>query len=182
MTIAVLGGVFDPPHVGHVALAEGALEHLSPTQLLVLVNERPGHKSTVVDAATRLSLAKLAFRGLPRTDVRPDDSPYTVDMLREENFAPDDVFVLGADEWAAFDTWKEPEEILRLIRLAVAERPGAPTPEIPEALRDRVLVFPIEQRPVSAHEIRARIASGESIDGLVPPDVATAIESQGLYR
>jgi nicotinate-nucleotide adenylyltransferase len=182
VTIAVLGGVFDPPHLGHLALAEGALEHLWPTQLLVLVNERPGHKSTVLDAATRLRLAKIAFRALPRTDVRPDDSAYTVDMLRDENFAPDDVFVIGADEWAVFDTWKEPEEILRLIRVAVAERPGVPPPVIPEDLRDRVIVFPIEQQPVSAREIRARVADGEPIDGLVPPAVAEAIESQGLYR
>jgi nicotinate-nucleotide adenylyltransferase len=140
----------------------------------VLVTANPGHKPTVLDAPTRLELARLAFRDLPDTEVRPDDHPYTVDLLREEHFE-DAVFVLGADQWAVFDTWKEPEEILRLIPVAVAARPGQPMPA------GGVQVFEIEQLPIASSELRERIASGEAIDQLVPAPVAREIERRGLY-
>lgn len=176
MTTAILGGVFDPPHLGHRALAEGALEQLRPTQLLVLVNDAPGHKEAVLDGRTRLELAKIAFRGLPRTRVELDETyPFTVDLLRDEDFVPSDILVLGADEWAAFDSWKEPDEIRRSIRIAVAARPGAPLPE------GDVDVFEIAAVPVSSREIRARIAAGQPIDGLVHPVVAREIQRRGLY-
>lgn len=175
MKTAVLGGVFDPPHLGHVALAEGALRRLGADRLLVLVAERPGHKPTVLDAETRLELARLAFGRLPRTEIRLDDHAYTVDLLRDAAFE-DAVFVIGADEWAAFDTWKEPDEILRLIPVAVAARPGQPQP-----LGD-VEVFEIDQRPISSREIRERVARGEPVDELVPPAVVDDIERRGLYR
>jgi nicotinate-nucleotide adenylyltransferase len=140
----------------------------------VLVTANPGHKPTVLDAPTRLELARLAFRDLPDTEVRLDDHPYTVDLLRDEHFE-DAVFVLGADQWAVFDTWKEPEEILRLIPVAVAARPGQPMPA------GGVQVFEIEQLPIASSELRERIASGEAIDQLVPAPVAREIERRGLY-
>lgn len=174
MTTAILGGAFDPPHLGHVALAEGALRELGAERLLVLVSERPGHKPTVADAATRLALARLALAGLAHTEVRLDRHPYTVELLREEGFE-DAVLVLGADQWAAFDTWKEPEEILRLIPLAVASRPGQPVPG------GDVRVFEIDRHPISSSEIRERVAAGEPIDELVPPAVAREIGRRRLY-
>jgi nicotinate-nucleotide adenylyltransferase len=139
----------------------------------VLVIANPGHKPTVLDAQARLALARAAFGGLPNTDVRLDDHPYTVDLLRDERFE-DAIFVLGGDEWAAFDTWKEPDEVRRLIPLAVASRPGELEPE-------GVTVFPIEQRPISSRDIRERIARGAPVDDLVPPAVAREIERRGLY-
>jgi nicotinate-nucleotide adenylyltransferase len=171
---AILGGVFDPPHLGHLALAEGALRELGVDRLLVLVVAEPGHKPTVLDADDRLMLARLAFGALPNTEVRLDDHAYTVDLLRDERFE-DAVFVIGADEWAAFDSWKEPEEILRLIPVAVGARPGAPVPE------GDVEIFEIDQRPISSSDIRERIARGESIDDLVPPLVAREIERRKVY-
>jgi nicotinate-nucleotide adenylyltransferase len=172
---AILGGAFDPPHLGHVALAEGALEQLPADRLLVLVVASPGHKETELDAETRLELARLAFADLPNTEVRLDDHSYTVDLLRDEQ--PNDaVFVIGADEWAAFDTWREPDEIRRLIPLAVAARPGEARPE------GGVEVFEIDQWPISSSDVRERLARGESVDGLVPNTVAREIERRGLYR
>lgn len=173
MTVAILGGVFDPPHLGHVALAEGALNQLGVDQLLVLVAERPGHKDVVADAATRLRLAELALGRFG--EVRLDAHPYTVDLLRDAGFE-DPVFVLGADEWAAFDTWREPDEVRRLARIAVAARPGHMQPE------GDVEVLEIDQRPISSSEIRARVAAGEPVDDLVPEQVAREIERLGLYR
>ena len=85
------------------------------------------------------------------------------------------MLVIGADQWVVFDTWKEPDEIRRLIPIAVASRPGEPAP------RGDVRVFRIEQHPVSSSEIRARVAAGEAIDELVPPAVAREIARRGLY-
>lgn len=172
MTVAILGGVFDPPHLGHVALAEGAQEQLGTDELVVLVAERPGHKDVVADARTRLRLAELALGRFG--EVRLDDHAYTVDFLRDAGLA-DPVFVLGSDEWAAFDSWKEPEEVRRLARIAVGARPGHPPPE------GDVEIFRIDQRPISSSEIRFRIASGEPIDDLVPGEVAREIERLELY-
>ncbi|MGH3115870.1 MAG: nicotinate-nicotinamide nucleotide adenylyltransferase [Gaiellales bacterium] len=174
MKTAILGGAFDPPHLGHVALAEGALGRLGADRLLVLVVAHPGHKRTELAPETRLELARLAFGNLPNTEIRLDEHAYTIDFLRNER--PDDaVFVIGADEWAAFDTWREPEEIRRLIPLAVAARPGEREPE------GGVEAFEIDQRPISSSDIRERIARDEPIDDLVPPAVAREIEQRGLY-
>jgi nicotinate-nucleotide adenylyltransferase len=142
--------------------------------VLVLVSEHPGHKPTVLDAPTRVELARLAFADVAGTEVRPDPHAFTVDLLRDEQF-DDAVLVIGADQWAVFDTWKEPGEIRRLIPIAVAARPGEPVPG------GDVRVFRIEQHPVSSSEIRARVAAGDSIDGLVPPAVASEIARRGLY-
>lgn len=172
MSVAILGGVFDPPHLGHVALAEGARDQLGADRLLVLVAERPGHKDVFADAQARFRLAELALGRFG--EVRLDDHPYTVDLLRDEQFE-DAVFVLGADEWAAFGSWKEPDEVLRLTRVAVALRPGHPRPE------GDVLVLEIDQRPISSSEIRARVAAGEPVEDLVPEEVAREIERLGLY-
>jgi nicotinate-nucleotide adenylyltransferase len=144
---------------------------LGADELLVLVSERPGHRATVAPAEVRLGLARLAF---PEADVRLDPHAFTVDFLRAEE--PEDaVLVIGADQWAAFRTWKEPEEILRRIPVAVARRPGQPAPE------GDVRVFEIDQHAVSSSEIRRRLAAGESVEGLVPREVALEIERRGLY-
>jgi nicotinate-nucleotide adenylyltransferase len=140
----------------------------------VLVAENPGHKPTVLDPQTRLELARLAFDDLPATEVRLDDHAYTVDLLRDEQFE-DAVFVIGADQWAVFDTWKEPNEILRLIPVAVAARPGEPIPA------GDVQAFEIEQLPIASRDVRERIARGEPIDDVVPAAAAREIERRGLY-
>jgi nicotinate-nucleotide adenylyltransferase len=142
--------------------------------VLVLVSKRPGHKPTVLDAGTRLELARLAFADVASVDVRSDPHPYTVDLLRDEQFE-DAVLVIGADQWEAFDTWKEPEEVLRLIPIAVAARPGKPVPQ------GDVQVFEIEQHPISSSEIRKRVAAGEPIDDVLPAAVTSEIIRRGLY-
>ena len=173
MTVAILGGVFDPPHLGHVALAEGARDQLGVDRLLVLVAERPGHKGTVADAETRRRLAELALGRFG--DVVLDDHAYTVDFLREA-FLDRPYFVLGADEWESFGAWREPDEVRRLARIAVGARPGHPPPD------GDITVLEIDERPISSRDIRARVAAGEPIDHLVPREVAGEIERLGLYR
>jgi nicotinate-nucleotide adenylyltransferase len=139
------------------------------------VTANPGHKPTVLDPAARLELARLAFAALPDTDVRLDDHAFTVDLLRDEQFQ-DAVLVIGADQWAVFDTWKEPDAILRLIPVAVAARPGQPVPAAGD-----VEVFEIEQHPVASSEIRELIARGQPLDDVLPAAVAREIENRGLY-
>lgn len=175
----IFGGAFDPPHVGHVSLAEAAVAQLGLDRLLVTVVEHPGHRGVVASAADRLELARLAFAGVPGVVVQLEPERYTVDAL-ERLGLDDPIFLVGADELAAFPTWKQPERVLDLARLGVATRPGY-VAESPARL-DRVLLFEIEPVDVSACEIRARIGRGEPIDGLVPPAVAVAIDRLGLYR
>jgi nicotinate-nucleotide adenylyltransferase len=186
VTVGLLGGAFDPPHNGHVALAQVALDHLDLQQLLVLVVVDPGHKSVELDFESRYALARLAFAGLPRTELHPEGHARTVDALRNHKFA-DAVFLIGADEFAAFPTWKEPDEVLRLARLAVATRPGYPREALNAVLAqlehaERVEFFEIPAVDVSSSEIRRRVRKGETIAGMVPEAVAREIEGAGLYR
>jgi nicotinate-nucleotide adenylyltransferase len=179
----LLGGAFDPPHVGHVALADAAVRQLGLDRLVVIVVADPGHKTVHSPAETRLELARAAF---PGREVELDRHARTVDMLRKGRW-DEPVFLIGADEFADFPHWKEPDAVLELARLGVASRPGYPQERLDEVLAglahpERVLFFEIEPQPVSSREIRERVARGEPIEGLVPPAVAAEIASYGLYR
>ncbi|MEP6977225.1 MAG: nicotinate-nicotinamide nucleotide adenylyltransferase [Thermoleophilia bacterium] len=175
MTVALFGGAFDPPHVGHVALLGAAPERFAPDELRVFVVAEPGHKQVEADAQSRLRLAQAAF---PDADVQLDEHAYTVDMLRDLEL-DDPLFLIGADEWRDFATWKEPDEVLRLARLAVGTRAGV---EDAGDAPERVTFFQFDSPPVSSREIRTRVARGVPIDGLVPPAVADLIWDSGLYR
>ena len=175
--IGLLGGTFDPPHNGHVALARAALEQLPIDRLVVLVAERPGHREVVADANPRLRLAQAAF---PDAEVQLDPHPFTVDAVRDGRFT-DAVFIVGADEGASFDRWKDPDEVLKHVKLAVGTRSGYPEPEL-ERYGDRIVPFQLASPPISSSEVRERVARGERIDELVPPRVAQLIEELGVYR
>ena len=178
--IGILGGTFDPPHNGHLALAEAAQRELELGELVVLLVANPGHRNSIEDAETRLALAEAAFAGVPRARVERDENPYTVDAVRGGRFG-NAVFIVGADEGAAFPRWKEPDEILRWVRLAVGTRSGYPPPDL-ERYGDRVISFELASPPISSNEVRARIQEGKPVDDLVPSDVALLIEERGLYR
>lgn len=167
--IGLLGGRFDPPHNGHVALARAALEQLPIERLVVLVAERPGHEGAVASADDRLRMASAAFAGLG--EVVLDPHPYTVDAVRGGGFG-DAYFIVGADQAAAFPTWKEPDEVLRWVQLAVGTRSGY----------EGAVTFDLDSPNISGSEVRERLARGESIDDLVPPAVARIIDERGLYR
>jgi nicotinate-nucleotide adenylyltransferase len=172
------GGAFDPPHVGHVALAAGAKRAFALPRLIVLVSERPGHKGTHAPAEARLELARIAF---PDDEVRLDPYPRTIDLLRAERFE-EPVFVVGADEFCHFLSWKEPDAILDLAELGVGTRPGFPRERLEGVLErlerpERVRFFEIEANSASSTAIRA----GGPIDELVPPDVAALIRQRRLY-
>ncbi len=186
MALGILGGAFDPPHEGHVALARAAIRELGLDELLILVVVDPGHKEVATPPEARLELARLAFGEIPEAVVELDGYPRTVDSL-EMRELDDPLFVLGADELAAFESWKSPERVLELARIAVAMRPRVP-PVAVDAVRDRlgardrILEFEMEPVDVSSTEIRHRVARGQPLDGLVAPAVADAIARLGLYR
>lgn len=177
MGVTVLyGGAFDPPHLGHVAVADAARERFGVERLAILVSEKPAHRLIRTPAEDRLALARAAF---PNDDVRLDPHPRTVELLRAERF-DDPVFVVGADQFRGFLDWAEPEEVLRLARLAVAMRPGFPREELDSVLAqlahpERVVFLDIDPNPAASTDIRA----GTSED--VPPAVALLIEERSLY-
>ena len=174
-----MGGTFDPPQNGHVALARAALARLPIDRLVVLVAADPGHRGVVADSETRLRLVEAAFAGLP-VEIVLDPHAFTVDTVRGGRFG-DAIFIVGADEGAAFPTWKDPNEVLRWVRLAVGTRNGYPPPDLVR-YGDRVLAFELDSPQVSSSEVRSRIARGEPIDDLVPAEVAAALAETGLYR
>jgi nicotinate-nucleotide adenylyltransferase len=171
------GGAFDPPHAGHVAVADAARERFGVERLVILVSEKPGHRGVVASAEDRLAMARAAF---PHDDVRLDPYPRTIELLRAEDF-DDPVFVMGADQFLGFLGWTEPEEVLGRARLAVATRPGFPQEQLDAVLAqlsqpERVAFLDLEPNPAASTEIRA----GNAAD--VPPAVADLIAERGLYR
>ena len=184
MGVTVLfGGAFDPPHLGHVAVADAARKRFGVERLVVLVSERPAHRAVHASAEDRLVLARAAF---PGDEVRLDPYPRTVELLRAERF-DDPVFLVGADQFRGFLAWSEPAEVLERTRLAVATRPGYPRDELDAVLEqlerpERVVFFEIEPNAAASTDVRARAAAGEPLDGLVPTAVARLVSERGLYR
>jgi nicotinate-nucleotide adenylyltransferase len=174
--VGILGGRFDPPHLGHVALARAAVEHFGIDDLHVSVVAAAAHKPSEAPAADRLAMAALAFAELEAT-VELEEHGYTVDALEAAGH-DDPIFLIGADELVAFPTWKSPERVLELARLGVATRPGY----APATASPRIQIFELEPHPVSSSEIRRRARSGEPLDGLVGVAVARYIAGHGLYR
>lgn len=184
--IGILGGAFDPPHDGHVALAQGAIDHFLLDRLLVRVIVDPGHKEVETAAQIRRALAELAFVAIDEAEVALDPCARTVDSL--EALALDDpVFLIGADELATLPTWKRPDRVLELARLGAATRPGTDRVNLEHVVRslsrpERVELFPITPLEVSSSQVRERVAAGLAIDDLVPEAVAAEIDRLRLYR
>ena len=183
MTIGLFGGAFDPPHRGHVELARRAKEVLGLDRLVVLVSADPGHKRVLTPASVRLELARAAF---PGDEVVLDGHARTVDALRAHPEWEGATFLIGADEFCDLPTWKEPEEVLRLVRLAVATRPGFPRERLEAVLAqlpapDRVVFFEIAPTPVASRELRRRLEAGADVTAEVPSEVAEMIRRDGLY-
>jgi nicotinate-nucleotide adenylyltransferase len=181
--IGLYGGAFDPPHRGHVELARSAKEQLALDRLIVLVAADPGHKRVSTPAELRLRLARAAF---PDDEVVLDPHPRTVEALRAHPEWQDAVFLIGADEFCAFESWVEPDEVLRRVRLGVATRPGYPQERLEAVLArlerpERVLFFEIEPTPVASTSLRERLSGGADVGEDVPPAVARILAAEGAY-
>jgi len=202
--IGVLGGTFDPPHVGHLWLATLAADALGLERVLFMPAAQPPHKQghPVSRAEDRLAMTRDAIAGDPLFELceiemeRPGPS-YTVDSLEQllgtggplAAYGPSNVvLVMAADSLAQIDTWREPDRILSLAEWAVGPRPGTGMPERetlerrfgPSASRIHLLTGP--GLDVSASEIRERVAAGRAIRYLVPAAVEELITDRSLYR
>jgi len=185
--VGIFGGTFDPVHVGHLAIANAALESVPLDRVVFVLARRSPLKERgpVAGESERLAMLELAVAGEPRFSVsrielERDGPSYTVDTL--ESFAgPDELFlILGGDAIAELPRWKDPDRIAQLATLVVAERPGAP--HAPNGGGSALLVFDAPRLDISARELRARAARGRSLRYLVPDPVWRHIEARGLYR
>jgi nicotinate-nucleotide adenylyltransferase len=179
MTIGLFGGAFDPPHRGHIELVRRATDELGLDEVVVLVAADPGHKRVETAAGVRLEMARAAF---PGDTVLLDEHARTIDLLREHPEWEDAWFVIGADEFADFLSWKEPEEVLRRVRLAVGTRPGFPLARVHGVLDglaqpERVRLFDMEPVPAASRDLRRHLVEAD-----VPPAVAEIIRREGLYQ
>ena len=192
MTTGLLGGAFDPPHLGHVTLAQAAMVHFELARLVVVPVGNPPHKEVVLAAETRFRLAHAAFRDMPRVvfsriDMERNGLAYTVETVKyAEKEWQDVIFLIGADQFLSFLDWKEPDEILEHARLGVATRPGYPEKKVKAVLKklqrpERVELFEIPELPISSTEIRRRIPLEEPWEQMVPTAVADVIDELGLY-
>lgn len=191
MKLGVLGGTFDPPHVGHLVLAQRAREQLALDRVVWVPAGEPWRKAgrPVTPAEHRLALVRLAAADEPAFEVstveveRPGPS-YSVDTLAElARRAPGaELFLLlGRDALEDLPNWHDPERLVTLATLAVAGRgEGEPGPGLPAGAR--VVAVEMPRIDVSATELRERAARGLSLRYLVPDPVATYIQEQGLYR
>ncbi len=192
-----MGGTFNPPHVGHLLCAQEALLAQDLDLVVWMPVNTPPHKSNVEDPGVvhRLAMCRLAVAGEPRFAVsaleaeRPGAS-YTVDTLEAlHERAPgiELTFIIGGDMAAALPLWHEPERIVQLARLAVAEREGIARDVVLERLSavpgaaERVQFFDMPRLDVSSSLIRRRVRAGRPVRYLVPDGVAQYIEREGLY-
>ncbi len=195
--LGILGGTFNPPHVGHLVMAQEALDQLGLDRVLLMPVAQPPHKEAPADpgADVRLELCRLATAGAPHVEVSELEierggASYTVDTLRAlHERAPEHVltFIVGGDMAYSLPSWREPEAVLELARLGVAERDGLRREDIAERLErlhsgDRVAFFDMPRIDLSSSAIRERVAAGRPIRYLVPDPVIEAIRSRRLYR
>jgi nicotinate-nucleotide adenylyltransferase len=171
-------------HNAHLAMAKAALRELALEKVLLMPTGNPRYRTpAVASGAHRLAMLRLALADdasceIDARELAPGASGYTVDTLRElrlELGADTELWLLmGADQYAKLDSWHRPEDLKRLARIAVFGRPGSPAPQ-------KAKMIPLDAMGISASEIRARVARGEDIAGLVAPAVAEYVTRHGLY-
>jgi nicotinate-nucleotide adenylyltransferase len=195
--IGLLGGTFDPPHLAHLALARQARDELRLDELRLLPAGQPWQKLAAgqpapVDGAHRVAMLGLLTRGerglvVDERELHRDGPSYSIDTVREildEQPGAQLFFVIGQDQYARLHTWRDWDELLQRVTLAVAGRAGnAPTaPPDVAALAHRIETLALPPMAVSSTDIRARAARGEDLSSLVGPAVAAYIDQNALYR
>ncbi|HSD23135.1 MAG TPA: nicotinate-nucleotide adenylyltransferase [Solirubrobacterales bacterium] len=195
--MGVLGGAFNPPHVGHLLLAQEARWQLGLDRVLLMVTGRAPHKEIEDDpgAEVRLEMAVAAADGESGVEASPleverDGVSYsyrTLELLSEQHPRDELYFLLGADMAAGLASWREPERVLELARLGVVPRPGVGIGAVRSALErlgasDRAEIIDMPLCGASSTTVRQRAREGKPLRHLVPEPVISLIEERGLYR
>lgn len=196
--LGILGGTFNPPHLGHLLIAQEAHDQVGLDEVLFMPVAAPPHKDAAGDPGpeARLAMVTAAIGDDPRfracdLEIRRGGPSYTVDTLRALHAThpgSELTFIVGGDMAASLPTWRDPAEVVSLARLAVAEREGARRADILERLAtipgavERVDFFDLPRIDFSSSLVRRRAAAGRPITYLVPDRVAEYIAQHGLYR
>jgi nicotinate-nucleotide adenylyltransferase len=195
--LGVLGGTFDPPHIGHLWLATLAIDQLGLSRVLFMPAAQPPHKRGALTRATdRLLMTRLAIVDDPRFELCPIEmerpgASYTVDSISElQRLHPDAELwlIMATDSLATIDTWREPDRLLELVPWAVGPRPGGEPPtraalqERFGAAAERIVLLEGPALDVSSSDLRARVAAGRAIRYLVPRAVEQLIVERRLYH
>ena len=198
MNIGVLGGTFDPVHIGHLILAEEVRARLSLAEILFVPTGQPWLKvdSPISPAEhrvemVRLAIADKAYCKLSTMEIERAGPTYTVDTIAElkaQLRARDELFfILGWDNLAQLSQWREPSRLIKMCRLVVVPRPDYPLPDLKAlevsipGLSQRVMLMDKPEIDISASAIRDRVAQGLSIHHLVPEPVDEYIRQHKLY-
>ncbi len=189
--LGILGGTFDPIHLGHLAIAEEVWARCALDTVLFIPAGDPPHKPfEQTGAAHRARMVELAIADNPhfslsRMELERPGLSYTVDTLRALRTAHQEAalfFILGADAAAEFFSWREPRAIMALAQVVAVSRPGFPEDALAAARAAGMVTVTAPGVAVSSHELRARARQGWSLRYLVPDAVAEYITEQGLYR
>ena len=189
--VGLFGGSFDPVHNAHLALARAALAELHLDEVRWIPAGRAWQKERpLTDAADREAILRLALRGEPRfvldrIEIERAGPSYTLDTVRTYAAAQPQAqwfLIIGQDQYAGLHTWNGWQQLLDLVTLAVANRPGEVRAVHEDVRRFSHRVVPLPMLDISATEVRRRVATGGDISTLVPPEVARYIDSHRLYR
>ncbi len=196
MRLGILGGTFNPPHIGHLVCAQEAHLQLELDRVLMIPARIPPHKPVEDEpgADHRLELVRVAIAGDPRfavsdLEIKRDGPSFTVDtleLLRTEAPDSDLYLILGGDVAAGLPQWHQPERVLSMATVAVAERRGTAREAVETALGalpggDRARFFRMPRIELSSTEIRRRVRAGQPIRYFTPAAVIDYIEEHGLY-
>ena len=189
MKLGLFGGAFDPVHLGHLLVAQAAVEELGLDRLFFIPAAQSPFKpeNKIAPAEIRLQLLRLALAGkmnceIDEQELRRGGISYAVETVRDyaKRFPAAKLFYLiGADNLSKLNEWREADELAALAEFVAIPRPGGAAAEFPKPFRGSILKgFPIE---ISSSQIRARVKAGLPVENLVPPFVADAIRAAKLY-
>ncbi|HSK50976.1 MAG TPA: nicotinate-nucleotide adenylyltransferase [Solirubrobacterales bacterium] len=195
--VGVLGSAFNPPHLGHLALAQEALYQLDLDEVVLVptgtaphkrIHDDPGREQRL--AMTRLAAADDSRFAVSALEVEREGPSYTyetLELLAREKGDTELVFVMGADAAVGLESWRNPERVVELARIAVARRAGISEAEVTATMRGlgaegQVTMLEMPQFGVSSSAVRERARGGRPLRYLVPEAVARFIEEKGIYR
>jgi nicotinate-nucleotide adenylyltransferase len=185
--LGILGGTFDPVHVGHLAAAAAARHHLALTRVLLVVAGDPWqkHGQVVAPAEARYEMVAAALDGVDgletsRLELDRPGPTYTMDTVDELQAPGRELFlIVGADVAANIETWDRADELRDAVTLAVIDREGAPPAAVPAGWRS--VPVPMPRLDVSSTELRRRVAEGAPVEFLVPTAAVRVLRAHGLY-